>query len=44
VVVIPLKAKKSGGLDLFKAAVRVEQGHDDCLLNDGFFSLPSSGR
>ena len=34
---------ENGGLDLFKAAA-IELGHGECLLNDGFFSLPSSGR
>lgn len=35
---------RNGGLDLFKAAVGSSLGHGDCLLNDGFFLLPSSGR
>ena len=35
---------RNGGLDFVKAAVGSSIGHGDCLLDDGFFSLPSSGR
>ena len=35
---------RNGGLDFVKAAVGSSIGHGDCLLHDGFFSLPSSGR
>ena len=35
---------RNGGLDFVKAAVRLSIGHGDCLLNDGFFLLPSPGR
>ena len=34
---------RNGGLDFLKAAVGVFR-HGDYLLDDGFFSLPSSGR
>ena len=34
---------RNGGLDFVKAAVGSSIGHGDCLLDDGFFSLPSSG-
>ena len=30
---------RNGGLDLFKAAARLNFGHGDRLLNDGFFSF-----
>jgi len=33
-----------GGIHVYKPAVRLSIGHGDCLLNDGFFLLPSSGR
>ena len=35
---------RNGGLDFVKAAVGLSVGHGDCLLYDGFFLLPSSGR
>ena len=35
---------RNGGLDFVKAAVGSSIGHGDCLLNDGFFLLPSLGR
>lgn len=34
---------RNGGLDVLKTAVGLNLGHGDCLLDDGFFSLPSSG-
>ena len=34
-----LEAKRNGGLDVFKAAVRLNLWHSNCLLNDGFFSF-----
>ena len=37
------KGRKNGGLDFLKAAAGVLR-HGDYLLDDGFFSLPSSGR
>ena len=36
-------AEKNGDLDLFKAAEKSNVRHGDSPLNDGFFSLPSSG-
>lgn len=35
--VAPYEGIENGGLDLFKAAVRVGQRRDYCLLDDGFF-------
>lgn len=34
-----VEAKRNGGLDVFKAAVRLNLWHSNCLLNDGFFSF-----